>query len=397
MVLLISGLLAVGALPVSAAASSLPHEAVGGFATPNGGVFSLVFADGSVRPGRAGDAFSLPLNAGMTGGAIDPANDGYWEVGADGGVFSYGAPFHGSMGNTRLNQPVFSIASSKTGRGYWLVARDGGIFGFGDARFYGSAAKIPLRLPIVAITTSPTGHGYRLVARDGGIFGFGDAPFYGSLPGRGANVTDVIGTAATPTGHGYWIARSNGMVSAFGDAHTLGNATPSACDPVSAIIANSHAQGYRLVTESGTTMPFGTAPGGNQPTGTPRRCGQVTARIEVPSTTIVSGATVTGYLITDNETGAPLRIRGTGPSDCQPSWALTIANDKIPNLPIFLADCVPRPLVIPAGEVQTPFVLFARTWSGNTSLPPGQYQVRFVGSGSGFPLVLPVPIRVLAH
>jgi len=333
----------------------------------------------------------------MAGGAIDPANDGYWEVGADGGVFSYGAPFHGSMGNTRLNQPVFSIASSKTGRGYWLVARDGGIFGFGDARFYGSAAKIPLRLPIVAITTSPTGHGYRLVARDGGIFGFGDAPFYGSLPGRGANVTDVIGTAATPTGHGYWIARSNGMVSAFGDAHTLGNATPSACDPVSAIIANSHAQGYRLVTESGTTMPFGTAPGGNQPTGTPRRCGQVTARIEVPSTTIVSGATVTGYLITDNETGAPLRIRGTGPSDCQPSWALTIANDKIPNLPIFLADCVPRPLVIPAGEVQTPFVLFARTWSGNTSLPPGQYQVRFVGSGSGFPLVLPVPIRVLAH
>ena len=28
--------------------------------------------------------------------AIDPATGGYWLVGADGGIFAYGAPFYGA-------------------------------------------------------------------------------------------------------------------------------------------------------------------------------------------------------------------------------------------------------------------------------------------------------------
>ena len=36
------------------------------------------------------------LAAPVTGMATDPAPGGYWLVGADGGVFSFGAPFYGS-------------------------------------------------------------------------------------------------------------------------------------------------------------------------------------------------------------------------------------------------------------------------------------------------------------
>ncbi len=79
------------------------------------------------------------------------------------------------------------------GTGTGSVARDGGIFTFGDAKFYGSTGSLVLSQPIVGITTSPSGNGYRLVAKDGGIFSFGDVKYYGSLPGRGVNVTDVVG------------------------------------------------------------------------------------------------------------------------------------------------------------------------------------------------------------
>ena len=63
---------------------------------------------------------------------------GYWMVGGDGGVFSFGlAPFYGSTGNLTLNRPVVGMAPTSDRMGYWFVAGDGGIFSFGDAQFYG--------------------------------------------------------------------------------------------------------------------------------------------------------------------------------------------------------------------------------------------------------------------
>ena len=47
------------------------------------------------RPSGAAPA-PLPLNAPVVGMAADPATGGYWLVGADGGVFAYGAPFFGA-------------------------------------------------------------------------------------------------------------------------------------------------------------------------------------------------------------------------------------------------------------------------------------------------------------
>ena len=72
-------------------------------------------------------------------------------------------------------------------RGYWLVGADGGIFSFGAAGFYGSMGSVALQRPVVGITPTASKHGYWLVASDGGIFSFGDSSFYGSIPGLGLN------------------------------------------------------------------------------------------------------------------------------------------------------------------------------------------------------------------
>ena len=81
-----------------------------------------------------------------------------------------------------LNQPVVGIAAVPDGDGYWLVAADGGIFSF-NAPFRGSVPGVlhgrSLNRPIVGAL--PYGDGYLLVASDGGIFSFSDEPFLGSL------------------------------------------------------------------------------------------------------------------------------------------------------------------------------------------------------------------------
>jgi hypothetical protein len=74
-----------------------------------------------------------------------------WIVAADGGVFSFHAPFFGSTGGIRLAQPVVGMVATPDGGGYWLVARDGGIFTFGNAAFFGSTGGIHLVRPIVGM------------------------------------------------------------------------------------------------------------------------------------------------------------------------------------------------------------------------------------------------------
>jgi hypothetical protein len=389
---------AVSAAPLPVA----PHSVVGGFAA-NGAGFSVVFADGSVRPDPFGDAFSLRLPVRITGAAAVAGGGGYWEVGADGNVFSYGtAGAFGGTGGLPLNQPIFAIASTVTGKGYWLFSRDGGVFTFGDAHFYGSAASLAVRQPIMGVTTSPTGTGYRLVSRDGGVFTFGHSSYAGSLPGLHVHVADVIGVASTPSGNGYWIARSGGHVYPFGDAETLGNGTASSCDRFTAIIANPDAQGYRLVKASGRSVGFGAVPGGDTPTGTQSTCGQVSARIEFPSTSIVSGTATVGYLVVDNETGVPLRLRTAG--TCAPKWTVTLGDVQIPNVPQFAATCPSGPLVFPVGETQLSFTLRAVCVDATGpcpgpspfALPPGQYSARVYHSGGAFPAVASVTMDVVA-
>lgn len=69
-------------------------------------------------------------------------NGGYLQIGADGGVFSWGeppAPFYGSLGGVVLNKPIIGAEWTPTFEGYYLYAEDGGIFAFGDAVHKGNA------------------------------------------------------------------------------------------------------------------------------------------------------------------------------------------------------------------------------------------------------------------
>jgi hypothetical protein len=62
-------------------------------------------------------------NVSLVGAAAAGAG-GYWEVAADGGIFSFGvAAFHGSMGSTRLNQPIVGMVATPDGGGYLLAGQ----------------------------------------------------------------------------------------------------------------------------------------------------------------------------------------------------------------------------------------------------------------------------------
>jgi hypothetical protein len=241
-------------------------------------------------------------------------NSGYWLVGSDGGIFSFGsAGFYGSTGAVKLQRPVVGITPTQDNKGYWLVASDGGIFSFGDAGYYGSipgaglapaGSSNPKRLnaPIVGMVPSADGGGYFMVASDGGVFTFGDAKFAGSCPGIGgcsgaavSVVPDASGNGywlVTATGHvyafgdatnygapgpqsvavtsavrtadgkGYWILFANGVVSTFGDATNLGGPPPSinASNPATAILSTGDGKGYWVASSNGSVFSYGDAP-----------------------------------------------------------------------------------------------------------------------------------------
>jgi hypothetical protein len=97
--------------------------------------------------------------------AATPSGNGYWEVAADGGIFSFGdATFHGSMGGTPLNQPIVGMAATPSGNGYWEVAADGGVFTFG-APFYGSRGGQSGSDRFFGMVPTPDGGGYLLTAQ----------------------------------------------------------------------------------------------------------------------------------------------------------------------------------------------------------------------------------------
>ena len=100
-----------------------------------------------------------------------------------------------------LSGTAFAVGTPKAvvpsaSKGYWLIGADGGVFSFGDAQFFGSLPGLGVHVSdVVGIAATPDGEGYRLVGADGGVFSFGDAQFFGSLPGLGVHVSDVVGTA----------------------------------------------------------------------------------------------------------------------------------------------------------------------------------------------------------
>ena len=236
---------------------------------PDGGYWMATLT-GSVTPYEGAPSLGSPASLGLhltkpiMGMAATPTGRGYWLVGSDGGVFSFGdATFYGSTGSIHLNQPIVGMAATPTGRGYWLVASDGGIFSFGDAAFHGSTGSINLNQPIVGMAATPDGGGYWLVASDGGIFSFGDATFYGSTGSIHLN-QPIVGMAATPDGGGYWLVASDGGIFTFGDAAFYGSLGGSG-KTVLGVVVTPSPSGYVLVQSNGTATAFTATESGSNP------------------------------------------------------------------------------------------------------------------------------------
>ena len=208
----------------------------------------------------SGGAEQLPLSWVVVSAAGTPSRAGYWLLGGDGGIFTYGdARFFGSTGAMRLNSPIVGMAPTPDGQGYWLVAGDGGIFTFGNARFSGSTGAMRLNSPIVGMAATPDGRGYWLVAADGGIFSFGTAAFFGSTGAMRLN-SPIVGMAAAPDGRGYWLVAADGGVFTFGSAAFHGSGADRALvAPTVGIVPAAGGTGYWLVAADGTVVNRGKA------------------------------------------------------------------------------------------------------------------------------------------
>ncbi len=197
-----------------------------------------------------------------------PLPHGYWLVGSDGGIFTFGSgQFYGSTGNLRLQRPVVGIVPTADRGGYWLDASDGGVFSFGDTQFYGSIPGLglhpagsgqpnSLNAPIVGMVPSIDDGGYFMVASDGGVFAFGDAHFAGSCPGIGGCAGSAVAVMPDHSGNGYWLVTSVGDIYAFGDAPYLG--APGR-GTVTSAVATPGGNGYLVLLGNGEVFPYGDA------------------------------------------------------------------------------------------------------------------------------------------
>ena len=246
---------------------------------------------------------ALCLSGGWTATAAGGATartapgQGYWEVAADGGIFTYGdASFQGSLGGQPLWSPVVGLAGTPDGGGYREVQANGVVSSFGDASplssssnglravgiaapsnglyeeaFSGgqvlkqagtfstfSGAIANLNAPVEGISAAHDGTAW-LVASDGGVFGVDGAPFFGSMGGQRLNAP-IVGIAATPDGGGYWLAASDGGVFSFGDAVFYGSMGGLRLNaPVVGMAATPDGFGYWLVAADGWVFSFGDA------------------------------------------------------------------------------------------------------------------------------------------
>lgn len=219
----------------------------------DGGIFSF----GSAQ--FKGSMGGKPLNQPIVGMTARPDTRGYWLVARDGGVFSFDASYRGSMGGKALNRPMVDIAAASN-NSYWTVASDGGVFAFGDAKFYGSTGGQVINAPIVGMTRTPSGNGYWLVAADGGVFSYGDAGFHGSA-GSIRLAQPVVDMVSTPSGKGYWLLAADGGVFSYGDAKYYGGLPDSqVAGGASAIARTKTGNGYMIIGNSGSVYSYGDAP-----------------------------------------------------------------------------------------------------------------------------------------
>jgi hypothetical protein len=232
----------------------------------DGGIFNFGSA------GFDGSTGSLRLQRPVVGMTRTPSNSGYWLVASDGGVFAFNAPYVGSLPGlglhpagsglpNSLNEPIVGMVPSANGQGYYMVGADGGVFAF-NATFAGSCPGIGVCSgAAVAVTPDASGNGYWLATATGHVYSFGDARFFGAPGPQSSTITSMV---RTPDGGGYYLLDANGQVFAYGDADSSLGGLPAGAagglDPATAIIDTDSGEGYWITTALGKVYPFGDAP-----------------------------------------------------------------------------------------------------------------------------------------
>jgi hypothetical protein len=166
----------------------------------------------------------------VVGMAADPANGGYWLVGADGGIYAFGgAPYLGNaVGDLNgTTGPIVAMASTPDGGGYWLVTSNGYIYaprynGAGDSQYEGSMGGTALNCAIVGMAAAQNDSSYWMDGCDGGVFSFGGAQAYGSLA-QTAKYFNIEAMAPTADGYGFYLMAFDGSVLTYGDAQFQGD------------------------------------------------------------------------------------------------------------------------------------------------------------------------------
>ncbi|MFT7646383.1 MAG: PKD repeat protein [Candidatus Poriferisodalaceae bacterium] len=153
---------------------------------------------GDARHG--GDLLHLNLNGEIIDSITTPTGNGYYMLGSDGGIFTFGdAVFINSLPALvgALNEPAVGLVPDPDGNGYWIVAADGGVFAI-EAPYRGSFPGLklgPLNKPGIGMVAY--GDGYLMVATDGGVFNFSNLAFNGSLGANPPN-TDIVAITPLP-------------------------------------------------------------------------------------------------------------------------------------------------------------------------------------------------------
>lgn len=205
------GIFAFGDAPfLGAPAGQLRAPAVHLEPSPSGQGYWVLSAAGEVA--AFGDANFrgqlFPLPGGAVGLAGTPSGQGYWVATGDAQVFAFGdavlqsatgagLPAAGAgAGPPKPAAPTVAIAASPDGKGYWLLGRDGGVFSFG-VPFHGSVAERQPYEGAVSLEATPSGAGYYVAGGDGSVFAFGDGDRRRERSSGGRAVVDV---AFRPTG-----------------------------------------------------------------------------------------------------------------------------------------------------------------------------------------------------
>ena len=129
----------------------------------------------------------------------------------------------------------------------------------------------------------------------------------------------------------------------------------------------------------------------------------VRTRLELPARSVVSGDSVDGDLVVDNETGQPIHSPICG------AWDVELTNGHVPVQRIFFFKCAPGP-TFPVGVHRYPFTVDTRYRCGPRPsrgvacdgdvaprLPPAEYHAVFVQAAMHLPVPAPVTVRVVAR